>query len=107
MQIPADLKAAHRAYHKECEAKNVAEATSNFLLGDDTPHWTRAFLQKAADDLLAAEYNLYVAACIANNIEPVLKDFLLSEIPDGVISLMEHVENEVEPVRKEALAASA
>ena len=98
MQIPTELKAAYKL------AKNVER--SDFLLGD-TPHWKRAGLQKASDDLLAAQYNLYVAVCLAKNVAPVLKDFLVGEIPDSVVVVIEHVENEVEPDRKEALAASA
>jgi hypothetical protein len=101
MKIPVELKAAYNAHR----VKNV-EPMGNFLLSNP-PHWTRTCLQKASDDLLAAEYNLYVAACYAKNVEPVLKDFLVGEIPDGVLSIMEHVENEVEPDRKEKLAASA
>ncbi len=102
MQIPTDLKAAYKA----SRVKNV-EPASDFSLGGDPPQWTRTSLQKASDDLLAAEYNLYVAACLAKNVVPVLKDFLVGEIPDGVLSIMEHVENEVEQDTKEKLAASA
>jgi len=99
MQIQNELKAAYKG------VKNV-EPVSDFSL-DNPPQWVRTSLQKASDDLLAAEYNLYVAACLAKNIVPVLKDFLVGEIPDGVILIMEHVENEVEPDTKEKLAASA
>jgi len=99
MKIPAELKAAYKG------VKNVEPG--DFLLGGDPPHWMRASLQKASDDLIAAEYNLYVSCCLAKNVEPVLKDFLVGEIPDGVMSIMEHVENEVEVDRKEKLAASA
>jgi hypothetical protein len=98
MKIPTELKAAYKL------VKNVER--SDFLLGD-TPHWKRAGLQKTSDDLLAAQYNLYVAACLAKNVQPVLKDFLVGEIPDGVMVILEHVENEVEPDRRERLAASA
>jgi hypothetical protein len=101
MQIPADLKAAYKAYRK-----NGEPVTPDFSLGDP-PYWMRACLQKASDDLLTAQYNLYVAACFAKNIEPVLKDFLVGEIPDEVSSVMEHVENEVELYRKEKLLAAS
>lgn len=101
MKIQSELKAAFKAY----DVKNV-EPASDFLLGDP-PQWVRTSLQKASDDLLAAEYNLYVAACLAKNVVPVLKDFLVGEIPDGVLSIIEHVENEVEQDRRKALAASA
>lgn len=106
MQIQAELKTAYKAFHKECTANRVEPMPSDFLLGDP-PHWVRAFIQRASDDLLAAEYNLYVAICFAKNVEPVLKNFLVGDIPDGVMSIMEHVANEVEPNRRERLAATA
>lgn len=105
MQIPVELKAAFKAHNKARFMMN-AEPVSDFLLGD-SPHWMRTCLQKASDDLLAAQYNFYVAACLAKNVVPVLKDFLVGEIPDSVVVVMEHVENEVEPDRREKLAASA
>ena len=79
---------------------------ADFLPGD-LPNWQARILQKASDDLIAAQYNLYIAACLVKNVEPVLKDFLIGEIPDGVIAMMEHVENEVEPNRRERLSACA
>jgi hypothetical protein len=106
MQIPADLRAAHKAYLVDCIANNVEPITSNFLLGDPA-HWVRTFLQKASDDLLAAQYNMYVAACLAKDVEPVLKNFLVGDIPDSVLAVLEYVENEVGQDRKEKLAASA
>jgi hypothetical protein len=106
MIIPVELKATYKAFRKECHVKKVEPMKADFLAGD-FPHWMGASLQKASDDLIAAQYNLYVAVCLVQNVEPVLKDFLVGEIPDNVIAMMEHVENEVEPDRKERLGACA
>jgi len=53
------------------------------------------------------EYSIYRAACKISNVEPVLKDFLLSDFPDCVVSVMEYEQNEAEWGRRKALAATA
>ena len=52
------------------------------------------------------EYTIYRQACRVSNVEPVRADFLAGEIPDGVVSIMEHQKNEAEWDRRKTLATS-
>jgi hypothetical protein len=53
------------------------------------------------------EYRIYRAACRESNVEPNKADFLAGDIPDCVVSILEHEQNEAEWGRRKAQAATA